>query len=268
MLAWPTSTTRPARRGGGPEEIHAVWRETVLITRDPACPAHAFEAGWRDRLVPAIASAGAAEPGLRRLVVGIPPVTVEPEVAAVFPPMFDGLIEFWFDTPDDAVRTLDTLSRNPELRRLATGLVLPEHGVAWLARVVPVKPGQGATVKFLAGGDVAEGLTLEDAHRYWSEQHPLVAQTAPDVWNRLARYTQFHGTRAPMPALNGWLARERFVPMCSDMGFAQQSDFVALYTSEQYRTIVRPDEERFSRPGEMLAFISGRETVPLDRTSA
>lgn len=243
-----------------------MWRQAVLVVRDPGCAPDAFRAGWLDRLGPAVATAGRGRPGLRRLLASLPPEAVDPAVAAVFPPMFDGLLELWFDAPGDAVDALGALSGDAGLRGLAEGLVEAGRGVAWLARAVAVKPGDGAVgAKFLAGGDVAEGMTLEAAHRYWAEEHPRVARTAPEVWDRLASYTQFHGTPAPVPSLRGWLARERFVPMCSDMGFARQSDFIALYTSAQYRTIVRPDEERFSRPGEMLAFIGGRETVLLDQ---
>jgi hypothetical protein len=62
-----------------------------------------------------------------------------------------------------------------------------------------------------------------------------------------------------------WLARGRFVPMCAEMGFVEQQDFVRNYSCEQYRTIVRPDEEKFSRPGEMLAFVSFATHTLVDR---
>src|SRR5690606_40680054 len=61
--------------------------------------------------------------------------------------------------------------------------------------------------------------------------------------------------------LGNWLAVARFVPMCSDMGLETQQSFIDAYTSESYLRIIRPDEEKFSRPGEMLAFVSGEEQI-------
>ncbi len=47
--------------------------------------------------------------------------------------------------------------------------------------------------------------------------------------------------------------------MCAEMGFADARDFITNYSNEEYQRIVRPDEERFSRPGEMLAFVTGKQ---------
>src|SRR3546814_10790601 len=45
----------------------------------------------------------------------------------------------------------------------------------------------GTGIKFLAGGDVAEGWTVEDAQRYWHDKHPVLARTVPEMWERLTR---------------------------------------------------------------------------------
>jgi hypothetical protein len=66
------------------------------------------------------------------------------------------------------------------------------------------------------------------------------------------------------PVVGDWLARVRAVPLCADMGFARASDFLATYGSADYLRVIRPDEERFSRPGEMLAFVSGEERELLE----
>jgi hypothetical protein len=71
---------------------------------------------------------------------------------------------------------------------------------------------------------------------------------------------QFHGRETSGLDIGTSLAIARFVPMCADMGFAQQQDFLTTYTNDEYLRIVRPDEEKFSRPGEMLAFV-GEEFV-------
>lgn len=238
-----------------------MWRVTALVRQAAGLDPELFSNRWIDELAPAIA-AGAARSGIvRRVVVNVAPAEIDAKVAAVFPPPYDGLIEFWFDSAEDAVEGMRLLSQDEKLAGMAEGIVDGEKGVAWLAEVVPSKPEQGSAFKFLAAGDVAEGVTLEEAHKYWAETHPVVAQTAPQVWDRLTRYTQFHGKQTPRLDMGRWLATARFVPMCSDMGFARQGDFIDLYTSEQYGSIVRPDEIKFSRPGEALSFISAEERV-------
>lgn len=241
-----------------------MWRVTALIRKRANVAQAAFDRGWLDEVAPAIAAAAAHDPRVRRVIVNAPPAALPDSISRVFPPAYDGLLEFWFETAADAVAAMRTLSADATLRAAATTVVDGAGGVAWLALVVPSKPEAGSTVKFLAAGEVAHGVTLEAAHRYWAEEHPRVAQTAPQVWQRLTRYTQFHGKPSPVLDMDDWLAVARFVPMCSDMGFARIEDFLGLYTSEDYARIVRPDEEKFSRPGEALSFVSAEERVLLD----
>ncbi|MDB6063592.1 MAG: hypothetical protein JWM78_3695 [Verrucomicrobiaceae bacterium] len=236
-----------------------MYRVAVLVKQNAHLSAEQFKTRWLDGLVPAIAVVAGKNPNLRRLVMNIAPAELDAEVARVFPPPFDGLLEFWFDSAEDAAAGMKEISRDTQLHALAATIVDGPAGVAWLARVVPSKPESGSHFKFLAAGEVAHGVSLEDAHKYWRDTHPVVAQTAPEVWGPLTRYTQFHGVPAPQLEMGDWLARARFVPMCSDMGFARQRGFIDVYTSKQYADIVRPDEEKFSRPGEMLAFISAEE---------
>ncbi len=236
-----------------------MYRITALVRRKEGLNDNVFSSRWFDVLAPAISTFLRKDESLRRLVVNVAPDKLDDEVAKIFPPPFDGLIEFWFGDADEAIKSMKELSSNEELCAIAEGIVDGPAGVAWLAKVVPSKPEQGSNIKFLAAGDVAEGMSLADAHAYWKDVHPVVARTAPKVWNKLTRYTQFHGVQMPKLEIGGWLAKARFVPMCSDMGFARQRDFVDVYTSDEYVSIVRPDEEKFSRPGEMLSFISAEE---------
>src|SRR3546814_6601644 len=77
------------------------------------------------------------------------------------------------------------------------------------------------------------------------------------MWERLTLYTQFHGHKVSGLGLGNWLAVARFVPLCSDMGLETQQSFIDAYASEPYLRIIRPDEEKFYRPGDMLAFVRG-----------
>src|SRR3546814_10119769 len=53
----------------------------------------------------------------------------------VFPPRFDGLAEFWFDSAEDAVNVLNDLSTNAHVLAAAEKLIDGDKGVAWLAEV-------------------------------------------------------------------------------------------------------------------------------------
>lgn len=235
-----------------------LWRVSALLRRRADGPALAAD------LLPAIVAVSRAESRLVRLVVNRPPDALDPQVAAMFPPLFDALLEFWFAEPESALPLLDRIEADPSVRSAAMTTIDAERSVVWLAQVFPIKPEQGRSrVKFLAGGDAAEGWEVEDAQRYWRDVHPQVARTAPTVWEPLTRYVQFHG--APVAERIGVLGRWRRVPMCAEMGFAAEGDFITNYSNAEYRTIIRPDEEKFSRPGEMLAFVSGEEHVLLQR---
>ncbi len=245
-----------------------MWRATVLLRKRNEVSVASFEQAWLDTIAPALAAAASSDGQTIRAIVNVAPATISDELRDVFPPAFDGLFELWFEEPAAAVAVLDMLRSNSSLRDLAVPVIDGAAGVVWLAQAFPVKPESGSAVKFLAGGNVADGVPLDVAQAYYRNEHPRVARTAPQVWEPLTRYTQFHGKPAPVVPSIDWLAAGRFVPMCSDMGFAEIGDFLKVYGSEEYARIVRPDEEKFSRPGEMLSFISAEERVLFDRNAA
>src|SRR3546814_11898603 len=74
------------------------------------------------------------------------------------------------------------------------------------------------------------------------------------MWERLTRYTQFHGHKLSGLELGNWLAVARFVPMCSDIGLETQQSFIDAYTSDPYFRIIRPVAYQFSRPGDLFSF--------------
>src|SRR3546814_19548628 len=105
---------------------------------------------------------------------------MHPDVAKVFPPRLYCLAEFWFDSADDAVNVLNDLSTNAHVLAAAEKLIDGDKGVAWLAEVKPWKPETGGTgIKFLAGGDVAEGWTRSEERRVGKE----CASTCRSRWS-------------------------------------------------------------------------------------
>lgn len=242
-----------------------MWRATVLLRKRGDISGASFQNTWLDVVAPAIGAAVAATGHAVSALVNVAPESISDDLREVFPPAFDGLLELWFADVASAASCLDMLRSNSALRDLASPVIDGAAGVVWLAEAFPIKPEAASAVKFLAGGDVAEGVPLEVAQAYYRDEHPRVARTAPKVWEPLTRYTQFHGRPEPVVPNIDWLAGARFVPMCSDMGFADIGDFLKVYGSDEYARIVRPDEEKFSRPGEMLSFISAEERVLFGR---
>src|ERR1700722_14594123 len=196
-----------------------MWRLTALTMRKPGLSAEEFAGRSSQTLAPAIVASPAARAGLRRLVLNRALAQRDPGSAAISPPRFDGLVEFWFDGPEDALAVMNGLSGDERLLESAADVLDGTRGVAWLAEVFPKKPESGMPrIKSLAGGDQADGWTVAAAQKYWSETHPRVAQTAPLVWEPLTRYVQFHGREVAGLRIGSWLAAPRFVPMCAEMG--------------------------------------------------
>lgn len=246
--------------GGGLSSLpqQGLWRVSALVHRREGAAKDWLD----DALIPALAAALKDEAGLVRLMVDRPPRRLDPVVAGMFPPLFDALIELWFAAAADAAAAMARLDVDRAFAAIAETAIDPARSVMWLAQAFPIKPEAGRSrVKFLAGGDVAEGWSIEAAQAYWRDVHPEVARTAPSVWEPLTRYVQFHGSAVPAGATRGALGIWRQVPMCAEMGFADERDFIANYSNAEYHAIVRPDEERFSRPGEALAFVCGEERV-------
>jgi len=235
-----------------------MWRLTALLKCKEGVTRDAFAVRWKDLLGPLIV-AGSGE-CLRKLIVNPPPENIRSEINAMSGDRFDLMIEFWFANSGGAVETLVGMGQNPQVVSAAAKFVDPGSGVAWLSEVKPSKPENGGTgVKFTVAGQVADGWSIEDAQKYWETEHPRLARSVPQVWEPLTRYTQFHGRRTTPLQLESWLAVERFVPMCADVCVASQEDLVKHFTNEAYLTIIRPDEQKFGKPGEMLAFLSSDE---------
>jgi hypothetical protein len=234
-----------------------MWRFIILVRRAENCTVDQFKAAWLDVVAPqVVARAGEAGP-VARASINMPPPQVDPRISAMVPQLSDGMVELWFDQLQMAHATLAKLADGEFVG--AREVIDQGRSLSWLAQVRPVKPDEGTTVTFTSGGEVKDSSGLDEARRYWGEEHPRVARTAPEVWGLLSKYTQFHG-EAPVE-MPGFFAPPRFVPMCADMGFAKQDDFVQMYTCEQYRTIGRPDEKKFSVPAHAYSFLTGERRL-------
>jgi hypothetical protein len=174
------------------------------------------------------------------------------------PNMFDASMEFWFDDEHAAGLGLALLTQDEELAASAARYVAHEDTVVWMGQYLPKLQRDKVKLKLTVTGDVADGLSIAEALQYWADVHPVVARTARDFWAYLRLYAQIHGRRVP------GLAQYR--PMAADVGFETAEDFVTAYSHPQYLSIVRPDEMKFSKPGDMFAFATVEQRTLLERS--
>src|ERR1700722_2783891 len=106
------------------------------------------------------------------------------------PNMFDASAEFWFDDEYAAGRALTLLTQDEALNTSAARYVAAESTVVWMGEYLPKLQREGMKLKLTVTGDVADGCTIPEALRYWSEVHPVVARTAREFWAYLRLYAQ------------------------------------------------------------------------------
>jgi hypothetical protein len=173
------------------------------------------------------------------------------------PNMFDASAEFWFDDEHAAGLGLALLTQDEELLASAARYVAHEDTVAWMGEYLPKLQMDNVKLRLTVTGDVADGRSIPEALQYWSEVHPVVARTAREFWAYLRLYAQIHGRRVA--------GVSQYRPMAADVGFETAEDFVVAYSHPQYLSIVRPDEMKFSKPGDMFAFATVDHRTLLER---
>lgn len=83
-------------------------------------------------------------------------------------------------------------------------------------------------------------LSHDEFHRYWTEVHtPMLAKPMPGA-PKVHRYVQLHTIPEDVPAL-------RTAPYdgVAEIWFDSLDDAAAMFTSDQYNTVVAMDEENF-----------------------
>ena len=173
------------------------------------------------------------------------------------PNMFDVSTELWFDEEQAAGQALALLTQDEDLLASEARFVAADSTVAWMGEYLPKLQMEGVKLKLTVTGDVADGCGIAEALRYWSEVHPVVAGTAGKFWAYLRLYAQIHGRAVP--------GLQLYRPMAADVGFENAQDFVSAYSHEQYLSIVRPDEMKFSKPVDMFAFATMDQRTVMER---
>lgn len=243
-----------------------MWRITAFLKCSTNSDRETFVSHLKDVWAPAIANQAGHKDVLKKLKINLPMDLTDTALEEVFPPHFDALVELCYDDYNSAMQGLDSLSEPPANARLEA-LVDQQASAVFLGEVRPKKPDERAAtgVRMTVAGHVVDGMAVEDAQRYWNDVHPVVAQQAPETWNRLTLYTQVHGRKISGEGLAQWLGPYQFFPMCADMGASSIDEMLIAYGNDQYMAIVRPDEQKFSKPEEMLTFVTDRKVTVLDR---
>ncbi|KAI0169314.1 EthD domain-containing protein [Hypoxylon sp. FL1284] len=92
-----------------------------------------------------------------------------------------------------------------------------------------------------------EGLSEEEFHRYWSNDHIKLLRTVEPFKKYIVKYSQFHVDTSMgqgVPKIEG-------IDGIAQFWVKSVEDLFALVTSEEYLTIVKPDEEKFVKTNEM-----------------
>jgi len=232
-----------------------VWRITMLLQAAQGLDREEAFQGLLARYAKVLQSRLAqSRPQLRQIVVSC----ASPTPGSGLPEQFDAGVELYFDEEGAAGQTLATLTQDREwLAELARWCDVGSM-VAWMGECLVKLDLPGANIRMTVTGDIADGWTVADALRYWHDQHPVVARSAAQFWRYVRRYVQIHGRHSPATPL--------YRPMAAEMGFESLQDLITAYSHPQYLAIVRPDEMKFAKAGElMIAFATTRRQVVLER---
>lgn len=229
-----------------------MWRITAFLKRQQGLTRAEFIPQAKALMEQVAANAGAPF----RTILNLPMDPLPAELAAMFGDRFDAVVELWYPDKAAAQASLAQLSAD-EAIDAAAGVTVERRGShAWLAEVVPQIPPPEKFLKFVVAGQMADGMTTYEAQEYWRVEHPRVFRKVTDFLPYIAGYTQMHGRDVLAPGAIDWLATHDFYPMCAEMGMRSVAEVVTAYSMPSYLAIVRPDEEHFSKPGDMLSFAS------------
>ena len=232
-----------------------MWKIMAFLKRHPDLTRATFIVR-AEALMAAVAAHPAAP---ARVVLNLPMDPLPAELAAMFGDRFDAVAELCFADAAAAQASAAALGTDGAIAAAAAAAVDRAASTAWLAEVVPQIPPPARHLKFLVAGQVADGWTIAAAQEYWRVEHPRVFREVTDFVPYIEGYTQMHGRDILAPGAIDWLAAPLFYPMCAEMMLRSVADVVTAYAMPSYLAVVRPDEERFSKPADMLSFATGED---------
>ena len=85
------------------------------------------------------------------------------------------------------------------------------------------------------------GMSSEDFHRHWREQHGPLFMGIPELSRNVKRYVQSHSIEGPLPGFGGESAFDGF----AEMWFDSLDDVEKTFANPRYLDTIRPDEMKF-----------------------
>ncbi|KAI1211365.1 EthD domain-containing protein [Annulohypoxylon truncatum] len=103
-----------------------------------------------------------------------------------------------------------------------------------------------------------DSISHEEFHRYWSEEHSKIFLSLPISRRNLVKYSQYHSDTSID------LTRFGFNNMLGYDGVASLwansfEELLAIFTSEDFRKTLLPDEDRFINRAELVSMVGWDE---------
>jgi uncharacterized protein (TIGR02118 family) len=97
-------------------------------------------------------------------------------------------------------------------------------------------------VKFIGCLKRIPGMTSEEFHRYWKEQHGPLVKSVPEFFRYVRKYVQSHTIEDPVPGFSDF--EMAFDGFC-ELWFDSLEDVGRAFAAPRYLEIIRADEQQF-----------------------
>ncbi len=97
-------------------------------------------------------------------------------------------------------------------------------------------------VKLIACLKRKPGMTLQEFHRYWKEEHGPLVKSVPEWFRYVQKLVQSHTIEGPVP---GFPDLEAPFDGFAEIWFDSLEDVERAFTAPRYLEIIRPDEAHF-----------------------
>jgi uncharacterized protein (TIGR02118 family) len=130
---------------------------------------------------------------------------------------------------------------------------VPSGDAAVLSRISPADTGSSpweafdpreamTMVKLIGCLKRKPGLTSQEFHRYWREEHYPLAKSVPEFFRYIRKYVQSHALEGPVAGLPGY---ESAFDGFAEIWFDSLDDMGRVFAESRYREIIRADEKKF-----------------------
>ncbi|KAI1380263.1 hypothetical protein F4677DRAFT_441579 [Hypoxylon crocopeplum] len=102
-----------------------------------------------------------------------------------------------------------------------------------------------------------DGMSYEDFHKYWSEEHSRIFLSVPIIRRNLVKYSQFHSNSSVDLAKFG--VGVTGYDGGANMWATSIKNLLAIFTDEEYLRVVVPDEANFFKRADVAIMVGWEE---------